>query len=195
MLPAPRAREPFRAVRRTLHVLCAAALLVAAAAPASAQEGDSEAKIFVTFAGLDSGSVNEDGAEWIEMRSLEWGSAGDTVQIGRRCAGYRLGGTVVGRLTLTRSRDGSPPDFQRACAEGKHFARMVAELATGRSEGGRYARHELRDVMVTSYRVDASSPFPMESISFDYVGAESRVIPATQRGKLDPDWDPETGEH
>jgi len=169
--------------------------LVASTAPfANAQDRPDRPGVYVSFPGLDGDSEHEGDSEWIDVLSVEWGADRDSApETGteRMCAGYRTGGAVVGTLTLTKPHDGSPSRFSRACAEGTHFPIMLVETTSERTGRGRHMRYELQDAMITAYSINTSGDAPTESMSFDYTKLDSRVIPATQRGKLDPTWDPE----
>jgi type VI secretion system secreted protein Hcp len=170
-------------------------LIVATPPLVGAQEiASDEPGVYVSFPGLSGELAHEDRSDWIDVLSIDWGMDGNSaLETGteRMCAGYRTGGTVVGGLTLTRPHDGSPSAFARACAEGTHFPIMVVETTSERTGLGRHMRYELQDAMITAYSIDTSGDAPTESISFDYTKVDSRVIPATQRGKLDPAWNPE----
>lgn len=175
--------------------MCAVGFLGPTAPLAQAQERATDGPaVYVSFPDMDAESQDVAQLDWIDMLSVEWGAAGNSApeaRSERRCAGYRTGSAVVGAVTLTRVYDVVPFEFARACAEGTHFATMVIETTSKLTGSGRHMRYELRDVLVTRHSIDAAGDQPTESISLEYTKVDSRAIPATQRGKLDPAWDPE----
>jgi len=187
-------------IHPAVYFMAAVAFLVPAASLSHAQEGAPGQKtvsIRMSIPGLLGEEEGVERSDWIEVLSLEWGTAGNPSPESatmRRCAGFRAGSIVVGDLTLTRIHDTNSPLLARACSEGRHFASMIIEMTTGRSEAGSYIRYDLQDAMITSYSTDSSGDRPTESFSFNFAKADSGAIPATQRGKLDPAWDVENSE-
>jgi len=187
-------------IHPAVYFMAAVAFLVPAASLSHAQEGAPGQKtvsIRVSIPGLLGEEEGVERSAWIEVLSLEWGTAGNpSPESGtlRRCSGFRAGSIVVGDLTLTRIHDTNSPLLARACSEGRHFASMIIEMTTGRTDGGRYIQYELQDVILTSTQDESSGNPSTESFSFNYVKSESKAIPDTQRGKLDSAWDVENSE-
>lgn len=193
-------RSSALAVYVAVCVLSALAFLTPAVSPANAQETAptrAETGIYLNLSGLGGELEDADHSNWIDVRSLAWGKVDNpaaTTGAARRCSGFRDGSAVVGDVTLTRFSDASSSRLALACSEGRHFPSMVVEMTDSRSAGGRYIRYELQNVMMTSYSLATTGVRPTESFSFNYAKAESRAIPATQRGKLDSAWDVEDSE-
>jgi len=184
-------------IQKVAWIISAVAFLIPAVSLAYAQEvapTRAEAGIYMKLSGLGGELEGADRSDWIDVLSLAWGTDGDSgpaTQAVRRCSGYRAGESVVGVLTLTRYTDEASPALALACTEGRHFPFMFVEMADSRSAAGRYNRYELQDVMMTSYSVASAGDRPAESFTVNYVRAESRALPDTQQGKLDPAWDVE----
>jgi len=188
------------AVRPAVSIIAAVAFLVPAASDVSAQEETADRQapgIYLKINGLESEAENQDHSAWMDVLAIEWGGAENpaagTTSL-RRCAGFRAGSVAVGDLTLTRYPDASSSTLTRACAEGRHFPSMVVEMTTGQSDGARYIRYDLQDVLIAGYHTDTSRGRQTESFTFNYARVESEAIPATQRGKLDSAWDVENSE-
>ncbi len=110
---------------------------------------------FAKYDGIDGESKDADHDKWIDVLSIDWGvhkpGGGMTGQSRRR------GAAVVEDLVLTTEFEKSSPKLQEKCLKGEVIPKLEIEL-TSTYGGARatYLRYELKNVMITSYKMTAS---------------------------------------
>jgi type VI secretion system secreted protein Hcp len=110
---------------------------------------------FAKYEGVDGESKDATHNNWIDVLSLDWGvhrpGGGATGQSRRR------GAAVVEDLVLTIEYEKAAPKLQEKCLRGEVVPKLEIELtATYGGARATYLRYELKNVMVTSYQINAS---------------------------------------
>lgn len=122
--------------------------------------GSLAAAVFAKYDGIDGESKDTDHDKWIDVLNVDWGihkpGGGATGQSRRR------GAAVVEDLTLTMEYEKSTPKLQEKCLKGEVIPKLEIEqfAAFDDSDGsGRvpYLRYELKNVLVSSYSVSATT--------------------------------------
>ncbi|WP_462270049.1 Hcp family type VI secretion system effector [Desulfobacter sp.] len=111
--------------------------------------------VFAKYDGFDGESKDENHKNWIDVLSIDWGihkpGGGATGQSRRR------GGAVVEDLTLTIEYEKAAPKLQEKCLKGEIIPLLeIEQTATYGGARATYLRYELKNVMVTSFQVNAS---------------------------------------
>ena len=201
-------------IRRAVLGIPAVLLVLVPASDARAQEGDPDQPMVVGIApgpvaavdmflkidGIDGEAVDEAHSAWIDVLSVDWGSTGTPVRAATTvrqgsAERKRPGRVKYGDITLKKGYDASSPKLAEACANGKHIPKMSLEWTTSTSDGSRYMRVELQDVVISSYRIDATGgDRPMESVSLNFAKVKTTYIPQEERGKVETEWKVEEGE-
>lgn len=110
---------------------------------------------FAKYDGIDGEAIDANHDKWIDVLSVDWGAhkpgGGMTGQSRRR------GGAVVEDLVLTIEYEKASPKLQEKCLLGEIIPKLEIEL-TSTYGGARatYLKYELKNVMVTSYQMNAS---------------------------------------
>lgn len=110
---------------------------------------------FAKYDGIDGEATDSNHDKWIDILSIDWGAhkpgGGATGQSRRR------GAAVVEDVTLTLEYEKAAPKLQEKCLKGEVIPKLVLELTA--SYGGSRATYlnvELKNVMITSYQMNAS---------------------------------------
>ena len=111
--------------------------------------------LFAKYDGIDGEATDADHAKWIDVLSLDWGAyreqGGTTGQTRRRAA------AVVEDLVISIDYEKASPKLLEKCLRGAVIAKLEIELtATFGGARATYLRYELKNVMVTSYQINAS---------------------------------------
>ncbi len=111
--------------------------------------------VFAKFEGVDGESKDSNHDKWIDVLSIDWGAhkpgGGMTGQSRRR------GAAVVEDVTLTVEFEKSSPKLQEKCLKGEVIPKLELEqTATYGGSRMTYLKYELKNVMVTSFQVNAS---------------------------------------
>ena len=111
--------------------------------------------VFAKYDGVDGESKDQNHDKWVDVLSIDWGAhkpgGGMTGQSRRR------GAAVVDDLTLTIEYEKASPKLQEKCLKGEVIPKLEIEQTA--SYGGAratYLKFELKNVMVTSFQVNAS---------------------------------------
>lgn len=111
--------------------------------------------IFADYDGIDGESTDAHHDKWVDVLSLDWGvhrpGSGSTGQSRRR------GAPVVEDMVLTYDYEKASPKLLEKCLKGEVIPKLDIEL-TATYGGARvtYLKYELKNVMVTSYQINAS---------------------------------------
>lgn len=110
---------------------------------------------FAKYDGVDGESRDAHHNNWIDVLSLDWGAyhpgSGSTGQSRRRAS------AVVEDLVLTIEYEKASPKLLEKCLKGGVVPKLEVELtATYGGARATYLRYELKNVMVTSYQINAS---------------------------------------
>jgi len=114
---------------------------------------------YIKFEGIDGESQNKDHDGWSEIVSFSQpisqpggGATGPT---------RRRGEVVIGDIVVVKELDKASPKLAESVCKGKVFPKVEIHL-TGPSEGstcqGTFYAYELKNVMITSYKVTGSNP-------------------------------------
>ena len=111
--------------------------------------------VFAKYDGFDGESKDANHDKWIDVLSIDWGihrpGGGMTGQSRRR------GAAVVEDLTLTIEYEKASPKLQEKCLKGVIIPKLeIEQTATYGGARATYLKWELKNVMVTSYQVNAS---------------------------------------
>jgi len=110
---------------------------------------------FARYDGIDGESKDAQHDNWVDVLSLDWGvhrpGTGSTGQSRRR------GSAVVEDLVVNFEYEKAAPKLLERCLRGHVIPKLDIEL-TATFGGARvtYLKYELKNVMVTSYQVNAS---------------------------------------
>ena len=110
---------------------------------------------FAKYEGIDGESVDANHDKWIDVLSIDWGAhkpgGGATGQSRRR------GAATVEDMMLTMEYEKAAPKLQEKCLMGEVIPKLEIDL-TSTYGGARatYLHVELKNVMVTSYQINAS---------------------------------------
>jgi type VI secretion system secreted protein Hcp len=112
--------------------------------------------VFAKYDGIDGESKDANHNKWIDVLSIDWGAhkkgGGATGQSRRR------GGAVVDDMVLTIEYEKASPKLLEKCLIGGVIPRLEIELtATYGGARATYLKYELKNVMVTSYQINASA--------------------------------------
>ena len=111
--------------------------------------------VFAKYDGIDGESQDANHDNWIDVLSFDWGAhrpgGGSTGQSRRR------GAAVVEDLVLAIDYEKASPKLLEKCLKGEIIPKLDVELtATYGGARATYLKYELKNVMVTSYQVNAS---------------------------------------
>lgn len=114
--------------------------------------------VFAKYEGIDGESMDADHHKWIDVLSLDWGAhrkgGGATGESRRRRA------AVVDDMALTIEYEKASPKLLEKCLKGEVIPRLEIELtATYGGARATYLKYELKNVMVTSYQINASGHY------------------------------------
>lgn len=110
---------------------------------------------FAKYDGIDGESQDANHDKWIDVLSLDWGAhrpgGGATGQSRRR------GAAIVEDMVITINYEKASPKLLEKCLKGEVVPKLEIELtATYGGSRATYLKYELRNVMVTSYQINAS---------------------------------------
>jgi type VI secretion system secreted protein Hcp len=142
--------------------------------------------MYIKLPDIDGESLDENHDKWIDVLSIDWGAHKPTA--GQNAA-RRRGDVIVEDLTMTKEYDASSPKIMLACANGTHFPSV--ELEAPERPGGQatYMKYKLKNVMITSYSIDATGERPMETITMTYQKVDAAEIDESSRVKVKQSWD------
>ena len=111
--------------------------------------------VFAKYDGFDGESKDDSHDKWIDVLSIDWGchkpGGGATGQSRRR------GVAVVEDITLTIEYEKASPKLQEKCLKGEIIPVLeIEQTATYGGARATYLKYELKNVMVTSFQVNAS---------------------------------------
>lgn len=138
---------------------------------------------FAKFDGIDGEATDAQHAAWVNFLTLDWGVA---LPVGSTGQSRRRGSVVVDDLVLEIEYEKAAPKLLERCLRGQVIPQLEIEL-TGTFGGARetYLRYEMKNVIVTSYRVhasgdDESSPPTVNiSVSFEEIKVTYTEMDAT----------------
>ena len=171
-------------------VLAAAALLMPSNLPAA---------IFAKYDGVDGESRDRDHPKWIDVLSVEWGMD----RPGSSAASRRRGDVVVRDFFLVVEYDKASPKLAEKCLKGAVIPKLEIEL-TANYGGTRatYLKYELKNVMITSFQVNASGndeagpPTVVVGSNFEEIKVTYTEFDDTGKplGNVEYEWKVEEGE-
>jgi len=111
--------------------------------------------VFAKYDGFDGESKDDNHDKWIDVLSIDWGAhkpgGGSTGQSRRR------GAAIVEDITLTIEYEKASPKIQEKCLKGEVIPKLeIEQTATYGGARATYLKYELKNVMITSYQVNAS---------------------------------------
>ena len=111
--------------------------------------------VFAKYDGIDGEAIDANHDKWIDVLSMDWGAhkpgGGQTGQSRRR------GGAVVEDVTLTIEYEKAAPKLQEKCLMGEIVPKLeIEQTATYGGARATYLKYELKNVMITSFQVNAS---------------------------------------
>ena len=111
--------------------------------------------VFAKYDGFDGESKDDNHEKWIDVLSIDWGAhkpgGGSTGQSRRR------GAAIVEDITLTIEYEKASPKIQEKCLKGEVIPKLeIEQTATYGGARATYLKYELKNVMITSYQVNAS---------------------------------------
>ena len=137
-----------------------------------------EAAGYLKFEGVKGESTDKDHQDWIDLVSIDWGTAkASTTASGERLMQPGLG---AGTVTITRRVDKASPILMRRNASGRHMKKVIVDANYGGARAT-YLKYELQNVRITSYTTSGSGDRMMETITLSY--QKIRAIPARLRKK------------
>jgi len=110
---------------------------------------------FMKYDGIDGESKDVDHTQWIDVLSFDWGA--QAPGSGAAGASRRRGAAVVDDVIITMEYEKAAPKLLEKCLKGAVIPKLEVELtATYGGARATYLHYELKNVMVTSYEVNAS---------------------------------------
>lgn len=111
--------------------------------------------VFAKYDGIDGEAKDANHDKWIDVLSLDWGvhrpDGGSSGQSRRR------GSPIVEDMVLTFEYEKASPKLLEKCLKGEIIPKLDVEVtATYGGARATYLKYELKNVMVTSYQVNAS---------------------------------------
>lgn len=110
--------------------------------------------MFAKYDGIDGEATDAQHENWVDILTLDWGAhQADAGTTGSR----RRGSAVVEDLIMTFDYETAAPKLLDKCLKGEIVPQLDIELtATYGGTRVTYLKYELKQVMVTSYHVNAS---------------------------------------
>jgi len=159
-----------------------------------------EAAAYIKMGDIKGEATDNEHKDWIIIESMSTtmnvappGSAGTS-------ATRRRGDVHLDDITVSKSADAASPKIAEAVCLGKVFPKVEIELTASYTGEQTYYRYELKNVMVTSYSVNAGgSDRPVENftlnfeevkVHYDEVGMRSKG----KGGNAETTWKVEKGE-
>ncbi len=150
---------------------------------------------FLKIGDIKGESADESHKEWIDVLSI--GNSIDAVA----SSSTRVGRVEFTDIVITKKVDKSSPKLAEAVAKGTHIPTVELELAKETDDGARqtYLKYELKNVIVTSYSVNAageSAPTETLSLNFEEIKVvyTERDSDGSEKGNVEFEWKVEEGE-
>lgn len=157
---------------------------------------------YIKIGDIKGEATDESHKEWINLISVS--------QAIQRPGGGASGSTrqrasaTFGDIVVTKELDKSSPKLQEAIATGQVFPLLeldLTSLSTGDGKSAPYLRWELKNVIVTNYRINGSadgSTRPTETFSLNYeeikvTYTEQDAATGAPKGKVEYSWKIEEG--
>ncbi len=164
-----------------------------------------EAAVFMKIDGLggDASAQDRDHQDWIEIQSFSTSMNVAPMHAGTGAGQSQpRGEAIVQDVTMTKYADKASPYLSEAVCKGKVFPKVEIHVTASYIDGGRqtYYRYELKNVMVTSYSVNASGSDdrPTENFSLNFaevkVEYDQQGLASKSKGKVESIWKVEEGE-
>jgi len=163
------------------------------------------AGVYMKIDGIEGDTAAGDGhKDWIVIESL---STSMNVAPAHAATGTgaqrRRGDAVVEDISVTKHADKASPKLSEAVCKGKVFPKVEIHVTSSYTDAGRqtYYKYELKNVMVTSYSVNASGSGggdrPVENVTLNFeevkVTYDQKGM-ATKGGNAETTWKVEKGE-
>lgn len=142
--------------------------------------------MYIKLPDIDGESVDENHDKWIDVLSIDWGAHKPTA--GKNTE-RRRSDVILEDLTMTKEYDASSPKIMLACANGTHFPSVELEAPERPGAQATYMKYKLKNVMITSYSIDATGERPMETLTMTYEKVEATEIDESSRVKVRQSWD------
>jgi len=112
--------------------------------------------IFANYDGVDGESVDANHPKWVDVLSMEWAVESPTGPATNQSR--RQGAPIIEDLVLTYLYDKSTPKLVEKLLKGEVIPMLEVELTNTWGNGGAtYLKYEMKNVMLTSYYVNASA--------------------------------------
>lgn len=157
--------------------------------------GEANAAAFLKLGDIkgESTDANHDG--WIDVLSVSHGvhkpGGGATGQSRRR------GGAVFEDISIAKSIDASSPMLMLACAQGKVIKEVTLKLTQNNSRRTPYLTYTLKNVIVTSYNVNATDDGNQEEFTLSYSEIKMSYSKTSRDGRkadnVEANWKVEEG--
>ena len=140
-------------------------------------ESPAHSSAYVKFEGIDGESKDKDHEYWSEIVSFSQ----SIIQPGGGATGTtrQRGDVVLEDIVVVKQLDKASPKLAEAICKGKVFPKVEIHL-TGPSDGstcqGTFYAYELKNVMITSYKVSGSNPLAYALIAL----APDITMPSTE---------------
>jgi type VI secretion system secreted protein Hcp len=196
------AQYPASELHRIVFAIGFGATLLIVSAPSVEAQGDPDKPVitgrvatppqtaavdmYIKLPDIDGESVDENHDKWIDVLSIDWGAHKPTA--GENAA-RRRGDVILEDVTMTKEYDASSPKIMLACANGTHFPSVELEAPERPGAKATYMKYELKNVMITSYSIDATGERPMETIKMTYQKVDATEIDESSRVKVKQNWD------
>lgn len=166
----------------------------------SLSNGNAQAvyKCFLQMDGLPGQSTDAQHKNWCDILSFQLGDTNAIAHSGS-------GGPSVGRpslfnLVVVKEIDNTSPLLTLRCAMGQTIPKVTLVCAKRGPHPIDFYKVTISEVLIAGVRVtgdvDAKSPLPVESISFNYRKVKWEYVPQNQNGKTGPpvtgEWDADT---
>lgn len=129
-------------------------------------------EIFIKFGDIPGDAQDPDHPAWIDVNFYQWGFTPS--RIGMPNLGAAAGKVNFQDLTFTCPQSKASPKLMEGCSTGKHFPKVVVDLAQPDATRGQgqYLTYELEDVVISSYQTGSTSgddPLDKMSLTFQKV--------------------------
>lgn len=160
---------------------------------------NANAAAYIKFDGIDGEAVDVQHENWVELQSFShtFATEKSDATTGRRSK------VRLSDITCVKYLDKSSPKLAERVLKGEVIPEVTIELTRRGAEGEQtaYLKYELKNVLVTSYQIQASGqdnepPAEQISLNFEEIKVTYTVQDQTgnEQGKVEYNWKVEEGE-